>query len=145
MLDFTLVLADLKRDEGRRTRPYLDSRGIQTIGYGHNLVAAGLCEEALSAQLQFDLDLALQALTTRLPWWVLQPASVQRVLINLSYNLGIGTLVTFKTTLALIRAARYPEAAQALLQSKYATQVGDRAVRLAELLRTTPIPFVPKV
>lgn len=138
-IDVTLVLADLKRDEGRRTRPYADSRGIQTIGYGHNLVAAGLCEAAITAQLTYDLDLALQSLTLKFPWWVAQPAPVQRVLLNLCYNTGIGGLATFTTFLGLIQARKYPEAAQALLQSKYATQVGDRAVRLAELLKTTVI------
>lgn len=135
MTDLSLVLADLKRDEGRRDRPYRDTRGLLTVGYGHNLDATGLCEAALLAQLQFDVDRAIQSLNIRFPWWASQPAAAQRVLINLCYNMGIGVLATFPVTLAHLQAHEYPAAATSLLQSKYASEVGQRANRLADLLR----------
>jgi lysozyme len=131
-----LLLADLKRDEGRKDLPYRDSRGILTIGYGHNLEAAPLCEAALQAQLACDLTTHLAALDAALPWWRQQPEPVQRVLGNMGFNLGAGRLVMFKQTLAAIQAGNYREAAAALRSSLYAKQVGERAERLAKLLET---------
>lgn len=131
-----LLLTDLKRDEGRKDQPYRDSRGILTIGYGHNLEAAPLCEVALQVQLEVDLAAHLAALDAALPWWRQQPEPVQRVLGNMGFNLGAGRLVMFKQTLAAIQAGKYREAAAALRTSLYAKQVGDRAERLAKLLET---------
>lgn len=131
-----MVESDLKRDEGRRGRPYNDSRGIQTIGYGHNLQASELCEEALLAQLRHDIAEAVAGLDREISWWRGQPEPVQRVLINLAFNLGVPTLLTFQRTLGYLQGARYADAAKALLDSKYATQVGQRAVRLALLIRS---------
>lgn len=129
--------ADLIRDEGWRDHPYKDSRGILTIGVGHNLVAEGLCKEAILAQLQYDVRTKAEApLDARLPWWRDQPPVVQRVLLNLMFNLGPSTLASFTTTLGHIKAGRYDQAADALLDSLYARQVGARANRLAKLLQS---------
>ena len=133
---YTSLLSDLKRDEGRRDRPYRDTKGILTIGYGHNLEAAPLCEAALSAQLDFDLRSHLDALDAAIPWWRGEPETVQRVLGNLGFNLGPAKLVTFKNTLKAIREHRYKDAANLLRKSLYAKQVGARAERLAALLDT---------
>lgn len=131
------LMTELKRDEGRRDRPYKDTRGILTIGYGHNLMASGLCEAALSAQLDHDIHLVFSALDQRLPWWRKHPEPVQRVLANLCFNLGIDGLLKFKKTLPLIMAREYVAAADALMENgTYINQVGDRVGRLANLLRS---------
>jgi lysozyme len=128
--------SDLKRDEGRRALPYRDSLGYLTIGYGHNLDAEGLCEAALSAQLDYDIETkAIAPLDRNLPWWRSQPEGVQRVLANLMFNLGPAKLLKFKQTLRFIEARQYKSAADSLLKSLYAKQVGQRAIRLAEILR----------
>lgn len=128
--------ADLKRDEGREPRPYKDSLGYLTIGYGHNLDSEGLCEEAMLVQLRHDIRTkALEPLDKAFPWWRNHPENVQRVLANLCFNMGIGKLRTFKNTLRLIEHRQYKAAAVELLKSKYAKQVGQRAIRLSELLK----------
>ena len=53
----------------------------------------------------------------------------------MAYNLGINSLLGFKNTLATIQAGRYNDAADGMLASKWATQVGDRATRLAKMMR----------
>lgn len=130
----SLIERDLIRDEGVRDRPYLDTTGHSTIGVGHNLTSSGLCEEAILAQLRHDISLCEIALDGRLPWWRSHPEPVRRALVNLTFNLGIAGLTKFTRTLTAIREARYADAAAALLASKYATQVGARAKRLAALL-----------
>lgn len=129
------LIKELKIDEGKRSRPYKDSVGVLTIGYGHNLSAEGLCDEALEVQLRYDVNKVLTQLDRYLPWWRKQPEVVQRVMANLGFNLGVGGLLQFKRTLRLIQEGDYKGAADALLLSKYARQVGLRAIRLANLLR----------
>lgn len=131
----SLLEKELIRDEGWRDRPYKDSLGFLTIGVGHNLSASGLCPEAILVQLRHDIEEARAFLDRRLPWWVETPEPVQRVLINLTFNLG-SKLLQFKHTLADIQAGHYAKAADELLASEpWATQVGQRAVRLANVLR----------
>ena len=132
----TNLKKDLKRDEGFRSRPYKDSVGVTTIGYGHNLEAEGLCEEALSVQLDYDIRTkAVEPLDRNLPWWREQPEDVQRVLANLMFNLGPLRLLKFRQTLKFIELGQYKAAADSLLKTLYARQVGQRAYRLAMLLR----------
>ena len=37
-----LLIAELRRDEGVRYSPYKDSKGILTVGVGHNIEASAL-------------------------------------------------------------------------------------------------------
>jgi lysozyme len=60
----------------------------------------------------------------------------QNVLADMCFNLGIGGLLSFKNTLAMVEHGKYEEAAAAMLQSKWATQVGQRAIELSEMMRT---------
>ena len=114
-----LLLADLKRDEGRKDRPYRDSRGILTIGYGHNLEAAPLCEAALQAQLDYDLTAHLADLDVALPWWRQQPEPVQRVIANLAYNIGESKLIVWRRTLGFLRPELSVDEADALAGAMY--------------------------
>jgi lysozyme len=135
--NISLLMQELERDEGRRSKPYRDTEGYLTIGVGHNLDAEGLCEEAINAQLEFDIQRkAIEPVARYCPWAATAPADVQRGLWNLCFNLGITGLLKFKITLGHLQAGRYQQAADALLMSKYAKQVGQRANRIADLWRS---------
>ena len=58
----------------------------------------------------------------------------QRVLLDMAFNLGLGGLLGFKQTLAAIRGGEYERAASMMLQSRWATQVGERAKRLSRMM-----------
>jgi lysozyme len=127
---------DLKLDEGRRDKPYMDTTGHLTIGYGHNLDAKGLCEAALVAQLHFDMDEAIADLDRVIPSWRTHPEPVQRALVNLTFNLGISKLVRFDMTLRLIAQRKYVQAATNLMKTLYAKQVPNRARKVAALIKS---------
>lgn len=134
------LVKDLVRDEGFSPTPYRDSQGYLTIGVGHNLDAEGLCNEAIKCQLDYDIHTkAVAPLDTYLPWWRSQPQSVQLAMANLCFNLGIGKLLQFKTTLSLIQSGKYAQAGTNLMQTLYAKQVGQRAVRVAELIKSAQV------
>lgn len=131
----TSLEKDLRTDEGVRSKPYRDSLGFLTIGVGHNLDAEGLCEEAISAQLRHDLERVTTSLPRALPWLLEAPEPVQRVVLNMGFNLGIPKLLGFTTFLSLLERGDYQGAARDLLLTTYAKQVKMRALRLAGLLQ----------
>jgi lysozyme len=129
------LVQDLKRDEGLRLKAYRCSAGKLTIGYGHNLDDVGISEEEAEILLRNDVAKVVAALDAKLPWWRNLTEVRQRVLANMVFNLGMTGLLGFRNTLKLIETGAYMEAAQAMLASKWARQVGKRAERLALAMR----------
>lgn len=131
----SLLERDLIRDEGWKDRPYKDTLGHLTIGVGHNLDAEGLCKEAILAQLRYDIKHAEGILDARMAGWRDLPDPAKRVLTNLAFNIG-NSLFSFKQMILAVHNHDWNEAAAQLLSSLYAKQVGERAVRLANLFRS---------
>jgi lysozyme len=59
----------------------------------------------------------------------------QAVLINMAFNLGKARLLGFKRTLYAIAIRDFDNAALYMLQSRWAKQVKDRALRLAKAMK----------
>lgn len=131
----TAMVNDLRRDEGERLKPYRDTVGKLTIGVGRNLDDVGLSAEESAYLLANDINKVLRQLDEKLPWWRGLCFNRQRVLINMAFNLGIAGLLGFRNTLAAVQAGQYDKAADGMMSSKWASQVGKRAARLAELMR----------
>ena len=135
-----LLIEELKRDEGVRYSPYLDSEGIKTVGVGHNLEAHPLelsyplTNEQVDSILSADLVSVFHDLDGNLGWWRTLSYPRQRVMANLCFNLGIPRLLKFRRMLLAVERGHYDQAAREMLQSKWATQVFGRAVRLAEMM-----------
>ena len=130
------LISQLSRDEGIRLRPYRDSVGKLTIGIGRNLDDVGISQDEATVLLGNDIEKASAALRTQLPWTVNLDDARTGVLVNMTFNMGITTMLKFKDTLAHIQAGDYSAAADSMLQSQWARQVGARAQRLAEQMRT---------
>ena len=131
-----IATEQLKVDEGLRLQPYRCTAGALTIGYGRNLDAVGITQEEADIMLRADVEIAekgAQALVGT-AWDNLSTAR-QAVLINMTFNLGRTRLAAFKNFLAALRASDYQTAADEMLDSRWATQVGDRAQRLARQMR----------
>lgn len=127
--------AQLRIDEGVRKMPYEDTVGKLTIGVGRNLDDVGLRDDEIELLLQNDIAEVEKQLDRALPWWRSMSEVRQQAIANMAFNMGIATLLQFKTTLAHLQAGRYSQAADSALQSKWATQVGKRAQRIADQLR----------
>jgi lysozyme len=130
------MVTELERDEGLRLKPYTDSVGCLTIGIGRNLRDRGITKEEAYHLLQNDLDEVEAQLSGALPWWKTLDEVRQRVLANMAFNLGIAKLLGFTLTLSRIERKQFGPAAESMLQSVWALQVGVRAKRLAEMMRT---------
>ena len=124
----------LIRDEGLKLTAYKCTAGKVTIGVGRNLDDVGISAEEADMLLQNDLQhIEAQALT--FPWYVTLDAVRQAVILSLIFNLGLRGWQQFVNTIKLIESGQYAKAADALMESKWAKQVGQRANRLSEMMR----------
>ena len=124
----------LRRHEGVRYLPYKDSLGILTIGVGHNL-SKPLSDRAVQVILEDDINEAREALYSYEPWVLNLDSARRNVLINMSFNMGMEHLEEFKQTLTHIKNGQYGDAADHMLSTLWAKQVGPRAVELATIMR----------
>lgn len=122
-------------DEGRRPLIYLDSVGKWTGGVGRNLVDRPFSDDEIDLMLKNDIAIVEKELDKRLPWWRQMTPARQSALANMCFNLGINRLLGFEKTLTHMRAGEYHDAAREMLASKWARQVGNRAIRLSALMR----------
>lgn len=137
-----LLIAELRRDEGERLKPYMDTASPPrlTIGCGRNLTDVGISPEESAFMLENDIARVRAGLDARLPWWRDLDAVRMRVFVNLAFNLGINGLLNFRKFLAHAKAGRWERAAAELLDSRWAVQVKDRATRLAHMIATGETP-----
>lgn len=138
-MDKKQLTKELRRDEGVVPFAYQDHLGYWTIGVGRLIdkrKGGGLSDTEIDFLLSNDIDRFEKQVIDALPWYSRLDDVRQRVLVNMAFNLGIAGLLGFKNTLAMIERGDYAGAAKGMLASKWATQVGERAKRLATMMET---------
>lgn len=135
-MNIDLLIAEIERDEGRRSYAYRDTTGHLTIGVGRNLDDVGLHDDEIDLMLRNDIRAVSDSLDKYLPWWRSLDEVRQRVLANMCFNLGPLRLVRFQKMLAACRAGDYADAANEMRASLWAAQVGQRAARLAAMMES---------
>lgn len=151
-------------EEGMRLLAYDDAtgypvpeggtcRGKLTVGVGRNLDANPLTNEELAivghdartlpitysnAMLLLNNDIAAccRALDDSLRWWKGADEIRARVLVDLTFNMGIHKLLDFQHFLSSMRAGTYDVAADDLKHSIWYGQVGMRGKRLVAMVCT---------
>ena len=130
------IIKMLIRHEGLRLKPYKDSVGKLTIGVGRNLDDKGITKEEAIHLLLNDIYDTMSDLDRTLPWWRGLDEVRKAILINMCFNLGLPRLMTFRKMLKALEDRNYELAAKEMLDSKWAKQVGNRAIELSEMMRT---------
>ena len=134
------LIRQLKADEGVKPCVYKDHLGYDTIGVGRLVDSrkpgAGLRPVEIDFLLQNDIDDRIEQLTKRLPWFNRLDDARKGVLLNMAFQLGTDGLLGFKNTLSMVEAGQYANAAQGMLQSKWANQTPARAERMAKQMET---------
>jgi len=130
------VREQLVRHEGLKLKPYRCPAGKLTIGVGRNLEDRGITQKEAFVMLENDILQCESELLDEIPevYSILNDTR-KSVLLNMCFNLGINGLLGFKNTLAFIAAGDFERAANGMLASKWAKQVGRRAIELSELMR----------
>lgn len=129
----------LKDDEGAvklggRHRVYRDSLGLETVGYGR-LMSRGLSEDEAQYLLENDAKES-ERLADRFPWFRHLDENRQAVVVCMIFNLGLDRFSGFHNMIAALDKGDFITAANAALDSKWATQVKSRANRYANILRS---------
>ena len=136
------LIKEIIMDEGYKTETYEDHLGFLTLGVGHLVldtdpeikqpVGTPVSEERIKECLNNDIAIVCSELDRNMAWWLKLDDNRQRVLANMCFNLGYPRLRNFKKFLAALQTGNWEEAAEEMLDSKWAVQVGDRAKRLAK-------------
>ena len=126
----------LELHEGRKSKPYTDTVGKLTIGIGHNLTDNGITDNVINTLFQQDITIAEVNCITLFGEEVWQGLSLRRkaALLDWCFNLGLNRAATFSNTIVAIKQGKFQNAAQGLRISRWAQQVGDRALRLAYMV-----------
>ena len=136
------LIDELIVDEGCINKIYADHLGFLTLGVGHLILdtdpeinqpeGTPVSDERINECLHNDIDIVCDELNRNMPWWNELDETRQRVLANMCFNLGCPRLKNFKNFLAALEAGDFETAGEEMMDSKWATQVGNRAVRLQE-------------
>lgn len=112
-------------------------RRYRTVGYGHQLkpgdpeynqpIGSYMSPERAEELLEQDLDQALKDAESFFPGIDDAPENVQLALADMAYNLGGANLAQFTQTKAFLEAGDWEGAAQEMMNSQWADQVGRRA------------------
>lgn len=135
-LDMEKLRARIIEEEGFERFPYRCTANKLSIGVGHNIEDRGLSDAAINFILDEDIDICLSQLEGNLSYWQTLPDCVQEALVDLCFNMGINRLMQFRMTLLYIKEGDWTRAADELMDSRYASQLPNRAKHNADLIRS---------
>ena len=136
---------ELAEDEGCKFEIYLDHLGLPTFGIGHLVVeediehgqAVGTPVDEERVRQVFALDIAstLDECQVLYPDFDDLPEECQLIIANMMFNMGRPRLSKFKGMKAGVDARDWNKAADEMVDSKWYTQVPNRARRLVDRMR----------
>lgn len=139
--DYEEVKKQIIKHEGKKNQIYLDHLGNKSWGIGHLVLPSDNLQEGVEYSddtimeyFERDFQQALSDARSFIEEKSIDPDAFDCV-INLSFNLGINRLNTFVKLKQALEDNDYVTASFEILDSRYATQVPNRANELAERLR----------
>ena len=153
-LSFDDIFTFIKKNEGVKPHIYKDSLGIPTVGIGFNMMRPDArsilnrlgidYNDVLSGSINLSdqqmrdlfiecLKIAYKDVKQYIPNYDSLPREIKLGLIDMSFNLGINRLSKFVKTKEYIAKGDFRSAANELKNSKWASQVGNRARNIISL------------
>ena len=136
------LIKQLRKHEGVETHVYKCSAGFETIGVGRNIAKSGLglSGDEIDYLLQNDINRCVRELAYALDWFGTLDGVRQDAMVNLCFNLGLSRLMQFKLALDAMERGEYRKAAAEFLDSRWAKQVGNRAIEVTYMISTGEYP-----
>ena len=127
----------LKPEEGYRRYLYKDSRGYWSIGYGLCIeegIGEGLTESDADYLLGVSVRRRIEALEKLCGFWPRLPTDAQKVLVCMTYQLGLNGTMKFRKFLEALSVGDWQLAHDEMLNSAWARQTPERANRMADMI-----------
>ena len=135
----TRLTKQLTLEEGRKSKVYLDTKGIPTIGVGRNLRDVGLSNDEMDLMLANDIKQHSDWLS-RYAWYQNESDVRKAALIDLSF-MGMERLFHFILMIAALGRQDYDAAAAEVVNSQWFKDVGEgRGNRVANMIKTGAWP-----
>ena len=145
-MDTNKLREQLKIDEGVKYEVYDDHLGYKTFGIGHLVTPedeeygspCGTPVAVDRVNSVFDKDVETYISESEKVFGNLQqmPEEAQQVIVNMCFNMGAPRLGQFKKFIKAIHDEDWKTASVEMLDSRWAKQVGDRAIRLSDRIRS---------
>ena len=144
-MNVDILCTELSGDEGCKYSIYLDHLGLPTFGIGHLIRASdpeynqpiGTAVPEERVRNVFMLDVAVTKIDClRLyPDFDMLPEECQLIIANMMFNMGYKRLSKFKKMRAAVNKRDWDIAADEMVDSRWNTQVPNRAKRLVKRMR----------
>ena len=131
MINEERLLQQLMVHEGLKLQPYYCTSNKLTIGVGRNLDDVGISAEEAEFMLMNDVNRVIDQCESAFKWFSEAPDEVQEAVVNLVFNMGLRAFQGFKMTIGHLQDRNYELAGAELLNSRYAEQVGQRSIDVA--------------
>ena len=128
------LLSSVIVHEGFSRYIYLDSVGVRTVGFGRNLDDRGISREEAEMLLLNDLETSTKE-AKKFEFYENLTSNRRDVIVEMIFNLGLTRFKKFKKTIGYINQANHSAAADEMLDSRWAKQVGQRALTLSNKFR----------
>lgn len=128
----------LKRHEGVRDKVYMCSAGYETIGVGRNISESGLglADDEIDYLLSNDIRRCKEELIGEYDWFKDLDSVRQDAMLDMSFNMGQTRLRGFVKALGYMDIGDYDKAGDEFYDSRWATQVGDRALEICQMIKS---------
>ena len=135
----------LKVDEGCVNSIYLDHLNLPTLGIGHLInewdeeygkpVGTPVSEERVNELFDKDIEITIDECEQLFGNFQELPEEVQQILANMMFNLGRPRLSKFRKLCKAVAEKNWQECAAQMHDSKWRTQVPNRAERLISRMK----------
>jgi len=146
-MNIELCKAEIKRHEGEVLKIYEDSLGYKTLGIGHLCqpedpeysweVGTKVSQEVVDMYYEQDFKKhykeTIHVFGSEEDFENL-PEPIQRVLVNMCFNLGGTRLSKFKNMLKACKEHNWSEMARQMEDSRWFGQVGRRSIELQKMV-----------
>jgi len=144
-MDYQKLKDEIAADEGYRTDIYLDHLGYPTVGIGHLIlktdheygkpVGTKITDARVTELFLSDIESSVKDAKKLFLNFDTCSDNVQRILVNMMFNLGYTRLSKFKKFKAAIESRNWKQAAIEGADSLWFKQVPNRARRLMDRLK----------
>ena len=140
-----ILRQQLAEDEGCKYEVYLDHLGLPTCGIGHLItesdeehgkpVGETVTQERVQSLFNLDIAITIEDCKRLYPDFDELPEEAQLIIANMCFNLGYPRLSKFKDMKAAVNARDWAAAVAAMIDSRWYTQVPNRARRLVDRMK----------